>query len=343
LLERVPRWYRVRLGDGTTGFVSKSWVRVEKDLADRQSNEIRIHFLNIGAGTCTLVECPGQDAPPIVVDCGSLGGTGDDMTRDEAEVHIQAILKQHTEPPNVVLSHADQDHYGWISNVLKETKVNHIWQGGDPEEYTELNFPEWLVERVGEGSIVHRGFEADFSNDGKPLGSDLSCGDAETFLLTVNTGSNRNSESLVLLIEYRDFVAIFTGDAEGSTESAAIRNFPEGVKATVLSGSHHGASTHGSNSPDWAREAAPDIAIFSAGRRFFHPRCAAVEAYGGLAGTREHDTQCGDSGAYRPVETSTGAQYMTEINGRIIVTSNGESPLWLHCSRGTGCGVPIPH
>ena len=149
LLDRVPRWYRVRLEDGTTGFVSKSWVRVEKDLADRQPDELRIHFLNIGAGTCTVVECPGQDAPPMVIDCGSLGGTEQDMTRDEAKSHIQAILEGHTESPNAVLSHADQDHYGWIPEVLKDTRVTHIWQGGNPEEYTELNFPEWLVETVG--------------------------------------------------------------------------------------------------------------------------------------------------------------------------------------------------
>ena len=51
LLERLPRWYRVRLQDGTSGFVSKSWVRVEKGLADRQPDELRIHFLNVGTGT----------------------------------------------------------------------------------------------------------------------------------------------------------------------------------------------------------------------------------------------------------------------------------------------------
>jgi hypothetical protein len=39
-------------------------------------------------------------------------------------------------------------------------------------------------------------------------------GSASTFVLTANTGTSRNAQSLVLMIEYQDFTAVFTGDAD---------------------------------------------------------------------------------------------------------------------------------
>jgi len=114
-------------------------------LAARQENELRIHFLNVGAGTCTLLECPGPgDPPPMIVDCGSLAPTQTDMDADAARDYIQEILSSHNSAPNLVLSHADRDHYGWISLVLQGTQVQHIWQGGEPADYTSDGFPAWF-------------------------------------------------------------------------------------------------------------------------------------------------------------------------------------------------------
>ena len=70
-VRNVPRWREVRLSRTQTGFVSKSWTWVEPDavltpaaagaLPARDVDELRIHFLPIGAGTCTVIECPGAD------------------------------------------------------------------------------------------------------------------------------------------------------------------------------------------------------------------------------------------------------------------------------------------
>ena len=168
-----------------------------------------------------------------------------------------------------------------------------------------------------------------------------SCGDASTFILTVNTGSSRNAQSLVL-IEYQDFTAVFTGDAEGETEARAITNFADNVKATVMTSSHHGASTHASNSQEWATSASPDVLVSSAGNKFFHLRCDATNRFNTLATTREHSVRCGNSSAYTSSRT-TRAHYVTEVNGAVIVTSNGRSPLSVHCTRSSECGVKISH
>jgi beta-lactamase superfamily II metal-dependent hydrolase len=79
------------------------------------------------------------------------------------------------------------------------------------------------------------------------------------------------------LLEYGDFTAIFAGDAEGVTEDRI--NYPAGLKASVLVGSHHGSSTHRSNSSEWVNAVAPKMSVFSSGYQFQHPKCASVACF----------------------------------------------------------------
>lgn len=136
----------------------------------------------------------------------------------------------------------------------------------------------------------------------------------------------------------------FTGDAEGETENQARLNSDGNVKTTVLSGSHHGARTHGSNSRRWPETTAREVVVFSAGRKFGHPQCDAVGRFeSSVADTDRHPTQFGEGSAYQPVRNTRQAIYMTEINGTIIVTSDGTSPLSLFCNDSDGCDVQIAH
>lgn len=296
LVGSVPRWYQVRFPDGTTGFVSKSWTRVTHGLRARQEDELRIHFLQVGSGSCTVVECPGSDAPPMIVDCGTIHRRDDDLTNAEVSSYVGDVLAQHDVPPNVVLSHGDRDHYSFIPQVLSGIQVSQIWQGGVPGEYKTDGFPDWIQQQRDGVATVHDDKPAHWHNDRQPLGSDLSCGLAHTFVLTVNTGKEKNTHSLVLMIEYEEFTVIFSGDAEGPTEAQAMTNFQSNVKATVLTGSHHGARTNGSNGPKWAAATAPDVVVFSAGEQFRHPTCTAVGRFTTVAETIEHAARCGDPG-----------------------------------------------
>lgn len=342
LVGSVPRWYEVRLPSGGTAFVSKAWTTISQALAPRRQDELRLHFLNIGAGTCTVVECPGANASPMVVDCGSTGATDVDMSRDEAGTYVRNVLSQHQAAPNVVLSHGDEDHYGHIASALAGLTVASIWQGGDPNEYTSNLFPGWLADQQSRGAVIHRNFSPHFHHDRQPLGDDLSCGSASTFVLTANTGSRKNAQSLMLMIEYEDFTAIFTGDAEGQTEAQAMANYDNGIRATLMTASHHGANTHGSNSQTWAESTAPAVLISSAGNKFSHPRCEATSRFGSLATTKRHGIRCGTQSGYQASRTDR-AHYVTEVNGAIVVTSNGESPMLVNCTRSVECGMKIVH
>jgi hypothetical protein len=149
------------------------------------------------------------------------------LERDETRQRIQEILAEHDTAANVVLSHGDVDHYRWIPHVLGELSVQHIWQGGAPDTYGSDGFPQWIATQEARGAMIHRDFPVHWHNDGQPLGDELSCGLASTFVLTVNSGAggSTNTDSLVLMIEYEDFTAIFPGYAVGITEELAEESF----------------------------------------------------------------------------------------------------------------------
>ena len=43
------------------------WTKVTPALAPKAEDELRIHHLNFGTGSCGVVQCPGANAPPMIV------------------------------------------------------------------------------------------------------------------------------------------------------------------------------------------------------------------------------------------------------------------------------------
>jgi len=95
LVGSAPRFYQVQLPAGQTGFVSKSFTTTSRALVAREENELRVHFLNVGAGSCAVVKCPGSNAHVMIVDCGSTGATANDMNGQQTRTYIQNILAVH--------------------------------------------------------------------------------------------------------------------------------------------------------------------------------------------------------------------------------------------------------
>jgi hypothetical protein len=148
----------------------------------------------------------------------------------------------------------------------------------------------------------------------------------------------------MLLIEYGEFTAILAGDAEGVTEAQAVTNFANDLKASVLAAAHHGSNSNQSNSADWITAVSPDVVVFSAGKLFGHPRCTALNRFNAVRDAFEHDIRCGVSNdTFEPVMRTRKAQYLTDINGTIVITSKGQSPLRVHCTRTAECEATIPH
>jgi competence protein ComEC len=303
------------------------------------SDELVIHVLNIGAGSCQIVQCPHAHRV-MVMDCGSSGASDEDLA-GERIVHYGQVngLFSHPETKIVVaISHPDHDHTNKIPLLLEGQAVQSIWLGGVFEEYTGP-IGGFLDQADQAGVPIHHGWPPNFHNRGHPI-EGLRCGTANTFILTVNTPGPRNAQSMVLLLDYGNFRGIFAGDAEQETEEAAYQAYGALMEdTTILLASHHGAHTHGSNHDRWIAATNPQIGVFSAGNRYGHPMQEVVERYQAAQTSTVglHHIRWGISSAeYEERLPTQKPVYVTKENGAIVIRTDGRT--WqVECSLESGC------
>ena len=88
----------------------------------------------------------------------------------------------------------------------------------------------------------------------------------------------------------------------------------------------------------------PEVMIYSSGTRHGHPNCTITDNFHStLATVPSHPMDC-DQNTNDPSPdpfNTTRAEYATEMNGTIVVTTDGTSPLSLHCSRTPSCSAEI--
>jgi len=341
----TTHWYEIRMPDGTPGFVSRRSTKLVRTPPARAVDELRVHYLNVGSGACTIIECPGPDAPPMIVDCGSVGDFTFDLEGSEATSYIASVLAEHDASPNVVISHPHIDHYDLVPEILGDAQAANVWLGGEESGYDKAEFPDWRTAQETGGAAFHANHPADFHNDEFAMDPQvLGCGLADVYTLTVNTGNRANPNSHIMEVRYNDFGATFTGDAERITEDQADANYDGDVKTTVLSASHHGASSHGSNSVGWIEATAPEIVVFSSGPMFSHPRCDVVARYDDvLALAPPHPTHCGNNSRFHRDNNTRLAKYVTATNGLIVITSDGSPPATVFCAGQADCSAEIEH
>lgn len=320
----------------------KSLFRLENATS---SSNLVVHYLNIGTGSCQIVECPGS--APILFDCGSRGHSAEDMDKEQATHYIQQVLSANSTGLRVVVSHPDSDHYNYIPTVLSGIIPASIWIGGcltgAPCKLGTNSFTAWLTTMQTNGVPIYKQFPTGFSYSGQPVPA-LSCGLANTYIATVNIGRSANSRSMVNLLEYNKFKILFTGDATKATQDSVIaNNNGQPLPLAVLTGSHHGADTKGSNNNAWASATTPKIVVFSAGTqpRYLHPRCKSANVYtSSLLSTVLHDFQCGENRGFSSYSTPL-AVYNTESVGTVVITTDGNT-MSINCSRsytsGNSCG-----
>lgn len=143
--------------------------------------------------------------------------------------------------------------------------------------------------------------------------------------------STKNAASIVLMIRFNEFEAIFTGDTTHATENEILELYlPEFLDIDLLKIGHHG-SLATSTSVRWANTLSPEIAVVSAGYNSYgHPREEVVERIEPHSGEavphlfrsaiRENRRYIYD---YR--NDYSEAIYSTRDVGKVKVVSNGQS------------------
>lgn len=293
------------------------------------SGKFAIYTLPVGAGNCQVVHCPEQNKI-VMMDCGSKGKGNIGWTKEDASTFIRQMIDGSTEVVATV-SHPDGDHYNYVPTVFDGLKVKDLYLGRQLNNYDQT-FNAWVNnEQVHYAMSVHT--SPGYYSSSTPE-SNLSCWrqnahggwdlDIATYILAVNAGTTSNDSSMVIAMRYGSFQTIFTGDMTAATEQRIVSAGPPvPLKSNVITGAHHGADTFGSNQPSWANATTPQLLMFSAGERFWHPRCTSVNNYLSyiLKGALSHVYHCGKDGAYEQ-RVSTDAVAVTDDNGLISVEAN---------------------
>lgn len=240
------------------------WAGLLRTLAPGSGDEARgltLHFLDVGQGDAALLRTPGGRW--VLVD-GGPAGMGSDAGRRVVAPFLARRGVRHLVAAFV--SHAHADHLGGVPSVLRATRPALVVEPAtffpDP---AYLGFLGFLADR---GIPWHAGRAGEcFVLDGV----------AFTVLHPAPTwggwGADLNEDSLVLLVEYGGFQALFAGDAGFPAEEAMGRMLRP---VDVLKVGHHGS--RGSTGADWLGRLRPLLAVISVGRNDYgHPAPATME------------------------------------------------------------------
>ncbi|WP_262499780.1 MBL fold metallo-hydrolase [Planococcus sp. ANT_H30] len=191
----------------------------------------------------------------------------------------------------VVGTHPDADHIGQLAQVIGEFEVGEVWMSGNTSSSNTFTNALQAIEA------------SDTAYDEPKTGDIFDVGSLQIEVLHPKelTGA-ANEESISLRITYGDVDFVFTGDA-GITEEQQMIDSGIELNAEILRLGHHGSNT--STSAAFLKAVNPDVAIYSAGadNSYGHPHAEVIAA----------------------VENAGAEVYGTDVNGTIVVETDGKS------------------
>lgn len=284
-----------------------------------------VSVLDVGHGSAALVEL--SDGRTLLIDGGCRSSPGFDCGAAIISPYLwhRGIARL----DDIVISHADADHYNGIPIILKRFAAKRLWLpylDDTKRGYAELcqlarkldvriHFPSGGVFLEGEGYRLSALGRA----DGPP--------EARTWIDTDDATEDDNG--LVVLLQTSRFSVLLPGDI-GTARERELLMAGESLQADILLAAHHGSAT--SNSPAFLAGVAPRYLVVSSGDRSrgLFPS-AAVRAYAEqndttLLTTADHGTivASGTSDGYR-IQTFQGGRWLTgEVETGKVLSDLGE-------------------
>lgn len=219
---------------------------------DRDDRMLRLTFLSVGQGDCTLVRLP--DGKRMLVDGG--GNYGDDEQRVGKRLLAPALHALGVDRIDyLVLSHEHPDHLQGVLWAAAYLDVGEVWESAVPGVSLAYRELQWVL--AARGVPVRR-----LSTATAPFPAGGARVEPLWPALGDSASDDANDDSLVFRLSYGKASVLFTGDLGGDSESGLLeRGVP--LDADLLKVPHHG-SRH-SSSEEFLAAVAPRAAVISAG------------------------------------------------------------------------------
>lgn len=245
----------------------------------------KVHFIDVGQGDCTLIECGGKY---LLIDAGE-NGHETDVINYLRSVNVDKL-------DYIIATHQHSDHIGGLPEVLEEFGADNIIMPKLTKEQTPTNstYKAFLKAVQASGAKVI---------SAKP-GASHALADSKFEILGPVTDDceDINSMSAVTKITFGETSFLVTGDAEKDEEREIIENGAD-LDCDVLRVGHHGSST--SSCEDFLDAVTPEICVIS---------CGADNDYG-----HPHKE------VTKRIANYTDEVYRTDICGDIVISSDGSS------------------
>lgn len=242
------------------------------DIPARRDGELRLHFLDVGQGDCTVVEFPDGDV--LVVDAGDGAFEHDnDIIR-----YLRGLAPQSL---TLVVTHADADHYGGMAEILQTFRADTVYL---PQIGSETDAYRRLLDAVD---------REDCTQDTLVRYRSIVNGSG-AYLVCISPHAagetDGNEASAVLYLEYEGVRVLLSSDISAAREASLLAEyalsdtvFDSGSLAVSLDGidilkvAHHGSAD--ATGDDWLACLRPETAVISCGKgnTYGHPAAATVD------------------------------------------------------------------
>lgn len=219
--------------------------------------QLELHFIDVGQGDSVLIISPSGQT--VLYDGGRSGGTALAYLR---QLGIESLNL-------VIASHPDADHIGGLAQVITTY---------DPPFYLDNGQAATTQVFAQLADAIERADPQVLAAEGQRIG----LGDAALQVLPPPNieAWGRNDNSVGVIVEYGDFQASLTGDAEERQFEWWVENVPELLVPVEV----HKSSHHGSNNGDNALSIStlePEVVVIGVGATnpYGHPTPEILDLY----------------------------------------------------------------
>ena len=253
------------------------------------SSLVRVHFLDVGQGDATLIDCGEVE---VLIDGGN-NGAGEAVV-NYLTPYIDGKLDY------IIATHPDADHVGGLDAVLAAFEVGEVIDSGISSD--TATYRDYWAAVQAENCTVS--YDEDRIIALSPMA-------ALSIIETGDSWPDANDCSVVAQLTCGNIQILFTGDMTQTVEKALLPLFGD---IDVLKVAHHGSST--STCAEFLEVVKPEYAIISYGQNSYgHPTAQTLERLFDVGATVYGTGKCGPI-----VLTTNGWTY--SFNTSVALTSS---------------------